>query len=181
MILHRVPLNFNFNYNGQKVSVEGLNFWCFSYLLQDGSCTCKTGYYGDQCENKCKKGFYGPGCKKRCACSSLTRCDHVTGQCIRDCQPGWTGDRCDQRKLTNQIVSFFLGYGNWPISGSVTNEHLLNSLVILMSYHMMNLLLYYMHLCKKKFYRSTKWDLILSIAVSVLVTEPYRCAPAEGE
>ncbi|BFZ21376.1 hypothetical protein BsWGS_24415 [Bradybaena similaris] len=71
-----------------------------------GVCTqgCQPGYTGDRCDERCNSGIYGRDCNSTCPqhCgnidTSLSVCDHVTGVCTQGCQPGYTGDHCDEQK-----------------------------------------------------------------------------------
>uniref|UniRef100_K1RI85 Multiple epidermal growth factor-like domains 10 n=1 Tax=Magallana gigas TaxID=29159 RepID=K1RI85_MAGGI len=46
----------------------------------------------------CRKRWYGVNCSQQCSghCRNNTPCHHVTGQCDRGCDAGWTGAFCDQ-------------------------------------------------------------------------------------
>lgn len=47
----------------------------------------------------CNNNTYGPRCSLTCGnCLYLygEQCHHVTGQCPRECNVGFQGDRCDQ-------------------------------------------------------------------------------------
>nr|XP_009935964.1 PREDICTED: multiple epidermal growth factor-like domains protein 6 [Opisthocomus hoazin] len=44
----------------------------------------------------CDPGYYGDGCKKKCSCSPEVSCDHVTGECWKECPRGYHGENCDQ-------------------------------------------------------------------------------------
>ena len=46
----------------------------------------------------CMKGFYGLDCLEACLCDSDKPCDHITGKC--KCPPGFTGNSCQDSKLT---------------------------------------------------------------------------------
>lgn len=47
---------------------------------------------------ECLKGWYGVSCSRPCVghCRDGTTCYHVTGQCDRDCDTGWTGTLCEK-------------------------------------------------------------------------------------
>ncbi|XP_061190091.1 uncharacterized protein LOC133197932 [Saccostrea echinata] len=49
---------------------------------------------------ECPVGRFGVNCKTECSvnCGLPGTCDGVTGQCIGDCQKGWTGGTCDKRE-----------------------------------------------------------------------------------
>eukprot|EP00105_Crassostrea_gigas_P039838 XP_019923986.1 PREDICTED: teneurin-3-like [Crassostrea gigas] len=67
--------------------------------IQSGSCfNCKPGWSGMYCNTKCREGWYGVNCKQQCEghCRYGTICNHVTGQCDRGCDAGWTGYMCDK-------------------------------------------------------------------------------------
>lgn len=42
--------------------------------------------------------MYGENCSNQCAghCRDRYSCNHVTGQCYRGCEAGWTGDLCNK-------------------------------------------------------------------------------------
>ncbi|BFZ21379.1 hypothetical protein BsWGS_24417 [Bradybaena similaris] len=71
----------------------------------DGRCLqgCQSGYWGTKCDKHCDGQTHGRDCNSTCPqhCenikTSLSVCDHVSGVCTQGCQPGYTGDRCDQR------------------------------------------------------------------------------------
>lgn len=46
----------------------------------------------------CRKGWYGVNCSQQCEghCRDNNTCNHVTGQCDRGCDAGWTGMMCNQ-------------------------------------------------------------------------------------
>lgn len=43
---------------------------------------CSTGFYGEQCGSKCDH------------CLNDTACDHITGYCLKGCEPGYQGINC---------------------------------------------------------------------------------------
>uniref|UniRef100_A0A8W8NTQ9 Multiple epidermal growth factor-like domains 10 n=1 Tax=Magallana gigas TaxID=29159 RepID=A0A8W8NTQ9_MAGGI len=45
-----------------------------------------------------KDGWYGNNCSQQCTehCRDSFDCNHVTGQCDRGCDVGWTGSFCDK-------------------------------------------------------------------------------------
>lgn len=47
---------------------------------------------------ECPPGYYGNDCRYQCSvnCYGNRSCDQSTGQCEGGCQPGWSGDTCDQ-------------------------------------------------------------------------------------
>uniref|UniRef100_A0A8D2M6L8 Multiple EGF-like-domains 6 n=1 Tax=Zonotrichia albicollis TaxID=44394 RepID=A0A8D2M6L8_ZONAL len=70
-----------------------------------GACLCDPGLYGRFCHlgmlrlslnPSCDPGYYGDGCKKKCSCSPGVPCDPVTGECHKECPPGYHGEHCDQ-------------------------------------------------------------------------------------
>ncbi|XP_061185172.1 multiple epidermal growth factor-like domains protein 10 [Saccostrea echinata] len=46
----------------------------------------------------CPNGSYGHECKSKCSghCKDRTPCNHVTGECARGCNVGWTGTLCNK-------------------------------------------------------------------------------------
>ena len=74
--------------------------------LQTGECRCKTGYRGDRCQHECPDGRYGDGCEQRCSCPVGTKCNHMSGYCLRDCPAGWTGPRCNEREFVVTLHSW---------------------------------------------------------------------------
>lgn len=45
--------------------------------------------------SECKVGLFGENCAKFCGhCSGYKACDHVTGQCLSGCEPGYIGEDC---------------------------------------------------------------------------------------
>lgn len=47
--------------------------------------------------SECPAGQFGSDCQDRCECQNSGQCDRQTGQCV--CQPGWTGERCENGKV----------------------------------------------------------------------------------
>lgn len=48
----------------------------------------------------CPRGSYGAGCKYRCGrCRDGVGCHHVTGYCVSGCEPGYTGQACNNGKM----------------------------------------------------------------------------------
>lgn len=43
-------------------------------------------------------------CARQCQCAPGTVCDFVTGMCLRDCPPGWTGPICADGEYTASSV-----------------------------------------------------------------------------
>ena len=60
-------------------------------------CLCGRGWRGSSCEEKCPQGTYGLNCSEACHCGNGGQCHHTDGTCT--CQPGFTGQLCDQGKL----------------------------------------------------------------------------------
>lgn len=46
----------------------------------------------------CREGWHGVNCSQQCSghCKDNTPCNHVTGQCERECAAGWTDLQCDK-------------------------------------------------------------------------------------
>lgn len=59
---------------------------------------------------ECREGWYGVNCKQQCEghCREGTICYHVTGQCDRGCDAGWTGYMCDKCNFCNIICPLSL-------------------------------------------------------------------------
>ena len=54
------------------------------------SIDCRVGRYGEWCSNLCSE-----------TCGGLANtCDRVDGACKNGCDPGYTGTKCDQGKLS---------------------------------------------------------------------------------
>lgn len=47
---------------------------------------------------ECSEGRYGVNCSQECSgqCKDNIICEHVTGQCVKGCDVGWTGATCDK-------------------------------------------------------------------------------------
>ncbi|XP_056006233.1 multiple epidermal growth factor-like domains protein 11 isoform X2 [Ostrea edulis] len=57
---------------------------------------CPEGYRGENCSDICDTGFYGKLCDSRCSNHCLQGdCHHVNGTCLKGCNSGWKGDKCD--------------------------------------------------------------------------------------
>lgn len=52
--------------------------------------------------SECTEGWYGVNCSQTCSrhCRDSTKCNHVTGQCEKGCDTGWTGSLCTKGKRT---------------------------------------------------------------------------------
>uniref|UniRef100_A0A8W8NV84 Scavenger receptor class F member 2 n=1 Tax=Magallana gigas TaxID=29159 RepID=A0A8W8NV84_MAGGI len=65
--------------------------------IHNGTCyACQPGWMGTTCNTKCRDGMYGFNCSHQCSshCRDRSVCSHVTGQCDRGCDAGWTGLFC---------------------------------------------------------------------------------------
>jgi hypothetical protein len=63
-------------------------------------CICETLFFLIYHIIECHSGSFGEGCLQVCHCKNGTACDSVTGYCSEEeCDPGWQGDACNQRKL----------------------------------------------------------------------------------
>ncbi|XP_062571488.1 cell death abnormality protein 1-like isoform X2 [Saccostrea cucullata] len=78
----------------------------------NGSCTngCGVGAQGYLCNETCPVGRYGNNCLDICSincgvplCYICGRCNRVTGECQRGCQPGWKDMRCDKKCDENKF------------------------------------------------------------------------------
>lgn len=81
-----------------KFSQKTVNHYRFYryvvFMLQRFIAECQLGYYGKDCQGVCSVN-----------CFHASRCYKFTGQCYVGCKPGWTGNKCDQRK---SMVFIFL-------------------------------------------------------------------------
>ncbi|XP_064645101.1 protein draper-like [Lineus longissimus] len=70
-------------------------------------CTCKSGYFGHQCDKKCAPWKYGPGCLSSCSCitARTDQCDASTGRCL--CKAGYKGSTCNEQCTAN--VNYGIG------------------------------------------------------------------------
>lgn len=50
------------------------------------------------CITECGEGWYGFNCSQPCKghCRELSTCNHVTGECNKGCDIGWTGAFCNK-------------------------------------------------------------------------------------
>lgn len=60
----------------------------------------------------CPNTSYGAECKSTCGhCRDGVPCHHVTGQCMTGCEPGYTGQNCNNgerdRKRKRERNSYF--------------------------------------------------------------------------
>ncbi len=62
------------------------------YMLHVYLCVCVCVFVSE-----CPAGRFGSDCQDRCYCLNGAQCDRQTGQCV--CQPGWTGQRCENGKI----------------------------------------------------------------------------------
>jgi len=86
---------------------EGCNLICsciqnnsISCDVMTGSCNCKAGFKGSDCNEVCDSGSYGMNCGSRCNChpehsNDRAKCDAVNGKCA--CKRGWKGRDCTER------------------------------------------------------------------------------------
>ena len=55
----------------------------------------------------CAEGFYGNACSHVCGhCVDHEGCHHINGSCLRGCTPGYTGNKCDLRRLHIKFEQF---------------------------------------------------------------------------
>lgn len=47
--------------------------------------------------SECPADRFGSDCQDRCECLNGAQCDGQTGRCV--CQPGWTGQHCENGKI----------------------------------------------------------------------------------
>lgn len=49
---------------------------------------------------ECTDGLHGVNCSQQCIgqCRASTARNHVTGQCDKGCNAGWTGNICEKGK-----------------------------------------------------------------------------------
>lgn len=59
------------------------------------------------CMLVCTDGWYGVNCNQQCSghCRDDTTCNHVTGQCEKGCDKGWSGSLCDKGNLLKKTLS----------------------------------------------------------------------------
>ncbi|VDI53157.1 Hypothetical predicted protein [Mytilus galloprovincialis] len=63
--------------------------------ILDGSCNCRSGYNGTQCEIECTEGTYGLNCNGTCGnCLYGVSCDKMNGSCLNGCSAGYYGSMC---------------------------------------------------------------------------------------
>ena len=91
----------------------------------DGSCSCTIGYTGTICDMSksnclihcviilpcylaCPEGFYGQDCSQTCDCLNGATCSPFDGTCT--CAEGYTGTRCETRKLEPTTVALLFIY-----------------------------------------------------------------------
>lgn len=64
----------------------------------------------------CSHGWYGQDCEQRCIgyCKRNTFCNHMTGQCEKGCDVGWSGSFCLYQMvwLISMSISFNQQYEN---------------------------------------------------------------------
>ncbi|KAK0065073.1 multiple epidermal growth factor-like domains protein 6 isoform X3, partial [Biomphalaria pfeifferi] len=68
----------------------------------NGSCiSCDPGYHGDLCTEECSNKTYGHNCAKTCSATCKTKssvtCHLVTGQCLTECEDGYSGQFCENQ------------------------------------------------------------------------------------
>ncbi|XP_049817273.1 receptor-type tyrosine-protein phosphatase alpha [Aethina tumida] len=81
-----------------------IDFSNYSYICSSGSCGCKTGYNGTQCENDCADmNKWGENCSNNCN-GNCSKCDRVDGHCT-ECMKNHTGNACEY--LFKPELSFY--------------------------------------------------------------------------
>ncbi len=58
----------------------------------------------------CTAGLYGQNCEHSCYCANSDHCPNFTGYCPNGCADGWTGDKCDQSKISHLYSVYIM----WP-------------------------------------------------------------------
>ncbi|KAH9488617.1 hypothetical protein Btru_061290 [Bulinus truncatus] len=65
-----------------------------------GTCVCKPGWIGNNCDQDCDSTHYGKDCAFLCNCQNSATCSNINGSCI--CQSGWSGDDCRQSVASDE-------------------------------------------------------------------------------
>lgn len=57
---------------------------------------------------ECKEGWFGQNCSQLCSrhCRDDAFCNHMTGQCEKGCDFGWTGYICEKGNYLLFLFSF---------------------------------------------------------------------------
>lgn len=84
-------------------------YWLFSYVffnLFNVRCECNRRSF---LLTECKEWWFGDNCSQQCVgyCRDNNTCNHVTGQCNRGCDAGWTGDMCKKGEF---LTAFYVWY-----------------------------------------------------------------------
>lgn len=75
--------------------------WTLSFIILKQTLFVKT---------ECKVGWHGDNCSQKCLgnCRDGAPCNHVTGQCERGCDSGWTGSSCLKGNKKIFVYQIFL-------------------------------------------------------------------------
>ncbi|KAL7982333.1 hypothetical protein Chor_009931, partial [Crotalus horridus] len=75
---------------------------CMDGMKENGTCICKSGFEGSQCQFCADANKYGPQCDKECMCVHGT-CDNQIdgdGSCLPgSCKSGYAGELCDAQVM----------------------------------------------------------------------------------
>lgn len=57
----------------------------------------------------CSHGWYGQDCEQRCSgyCKRYTSCNHMTRQCEKGCEVGWSGSFCNKGNCFFVYIKWF--------------------------------------------------------------------------
>lgn len=129
---------------------ENLDCGANSTDCVDGTCICKTGYFGSDCSVKCdsqhgtynaitgkcecEAGYTGSDCSQLACpdCGEHGDCDTATATC--ECDYGWTGTTCDSFPVANYIGNYtqndVCASGNYAADVTITTSTNANEFII---------------------------------------------------
>lgn len=86
---------------------ESCNVRCESGLYNNGSCLCRHGFWGPECEKLCPH-VNGKSCGEEETCNMQTgdcKCSENFAQGCNECMPGWFGKDCSSARIDYSVTA----------------------------------------------------------------------------
>ncbi|ELU14108.1 hypothetical protein CAPTEDRAFT_216318 [Capitella teleta] len=71
---------------------------------------CPAGRTGTFCLDVCDAGSFGVGCSEECGHCKNDLCSAVDGRCSDGCEPGFLGDRCNEKLIVQTDITYTCNY-----------------------------------------------------------------------